>query len=242
MAKMANTRNSLLLAVLLSCLGAVSTEAAELYRDYLRETPPGVISQALGDSPKKVDASHQDAQPPVVAVPQNDQAIVTGQEEPPAAADNGGPVKVESVAAVVFANPGDREQNSGTCDWFPPANLEILLGKNITVRQLAALHCLAQSDDGASLALTSPAGMDASAFRLMQESYASNCTCSVLRELGEQAFAYFDCKTTPSMVIVELFKNGKYLNLAYVPQNDRPASNGDVEALKPLLRHIYNAL
>ncbi|MBE8715918.1 hypothetical protein [Cellvibrio polysaccharolyticus] len=223
-----------------------TAEAGELYQGYLRETLAEAETTPLGEplgqkSIRGVKDQHSHRVASVVIL-QDDQVIVSDYHDDPAKFDGQTLNKLESLAAQVFANRGGIDQDFGGCDWFPPAQTELLLGKNATIQRLADQHCLAYTNDGGSLTLSTTPSMNADAFAVMQTSYNSNCTTAALRELGDNAFAYFDCKSANPVVIVEMLNKATHGNLAYAPPGGRAANSGDVEALKPLLRHISSKL
>lgn len=225
---------------------STTTEAGELYQGYLRESLADAQTAPLGNPlgqksirGVKDQNSHRLAS---VIILQDDQVIVSDYHDEPSRFDGTTLDKLESLAAQVFANRDGIDQDFEGCDWFPAAHTDVLLGKNATIQRLADQHCLAYTNDGGSLTLSTTPSMNADAFAMMQTSYNSNCTTAALRELGDNAFAYFDCKSANPVVIVEMLKNSTHANLAYAPPGGRAANSGDVEALKPLLRHIMGKL
>lgn len=151
---------------------------------------------------------------------------------------------IKNVGSLSLSNIAKADQAFGSCRWTPPAEIEKLLGKKgVTIHRLGDDQCIVyvQPSDGV---ITTMGDMDTDEQTLgyTLESVKERCKTQMLPYLGAGAHAYYDCEAPANPVMaVEMVGNGRHMSVVYQP-NKRAATPQDLEAMKPLLQHIYKSL
>lgn len=148
------------------------------------------------------------------------------------------------IGTIVTNNSKLADQSFGKCAWAPSAEVEKLLGsKGLTIHRLGDDQCIlyVQPGDG-TITIMGDTSVDAGAFSYLASDNKENCKTQPLSYLNTSAYAYYDCKEPGNYTMnVEMLKNNNHMTVYYKP-NNRPSTVKDLEAMKPLLQHIYKSL
>jgi hypothetical protein len=151
---------------------------------------------------------------------------------------------VHGLGQLAAGNAGNADQQYGECEWLPEPDLDKLLGnKNRKVQRLGPNHCMAYAQPGnASLTVMTDTNTTSSSFANQKSGITKSCKTVQLPEYGKGTYAYYDCENPGNQVMsVEIYQHGVHLELSYGPAG-RASTVQDLEAMKPLIQHVYTKL
>ena len=141
------------------------------------------------------------------------------------------------LGRLALARRAQAEQSFGRCEWFTEAQAATLLGGRPQIHRMGAQHCMASiGSTSASLGAMSSPVSSVQVLHNMKAGAADSCQQQDLPELGEGAFAQYQCEAPGNLALsVYLQVGGRQVHWVLNP-GTRAAGAGDLKALLPLIQ------
>lgn len=155
---------------------------------------------------------------------------------------------VAGLMERVLSRRSRAEQSFGSCEWWPTAAAEKLLGaKPLRIHRMGTRGCTASVPaTNAALVVTSSPSNGPAPLANMREQSRQFCTVVDLPQLGEEAHASFNCKAPADLALSIHLARGRWEVTWVLNRQSRPAGADDLKALLPIvqesLRHADSGL